>query len=403
MKEYKLNLDDIEEVESTPRRRHRHNHSHNHGEHRTTNAQYENNRSYHQNNYNNRNNAIENNNEINRNYRENNRNDDDRHHHRRNQRPQWYEFGFKQVLLMTVFSGSIIVLALSFIVNLVLTIKQVITPRFFLPSIVLIVLSFTFAGGILGTYIIPPNGRVHRPRFKELLLMRTLIPIIMLIVSLIFLLIGGDNIKSLKNNIMKAENLCKENKGLSMEEIYIKSNETLSKLMTLKNDMIYSFQNNLNCFPDAKCFKLTKDENNYICNSKNFIDKESINIKCEIIDFNNKTNQHFNNLNNQKNANLFLENCLDINKNFLKTNDNLFICESEYNLENIKFTQNLTKINDFKIESYLKEKEIKLNIEIRKNREITNKYENSRYNYDLECLRKPDYNISYLIFFVYLS
>ena len=41
MKEIQFNLDDIEEVETTPRRRHRHNHSHNNyqTDYKTVNAQ----------------------------------------------------------------------------------------------------------------------------------------------------------------------------------------------------------------------------------------------------------------------------------------------------------------------------------------------------------------------------
>ena len=197
MKEYKLNLDDIEEVESTPRRR-RHNHQMNNNRndnYKSISVPYEQQHVHHHQ-YNNNINEL--NKGIPRNFDENQHNN--RQHRHRPRPPHWSEFGCKQILLMTIFAISILVLFIAFFINLILTIKQVITPRFFLPSIVLIFLSFMFAGGVMGTYIEPPNMK-HKPRLKELLMMRTMIPIIMLIVSVIFLLIGGENVKTMKKNI----------------------------------------------------------------------------------------------------------------------------------------------------------------------------------------------------------
>ena len=401
MKEYKLNLDDIEEVESTPRRR-RHNHQFNNNRndnHKSITVPYEQEHSHHHHHHYN-NDYSELNKRGNINFDEN---QNYSHQHRRRPRPpHWSEFGCKQILLMIIFGISILVLCLAFFINLILTIKQVINPRFFLPSIILIFMSFMFAGGIMGTYIEPPNMK-HRPRLKELLMMRTIIPIIMLIVSLIFLMIGAENIKLMKKNISKAENLCKENKGLSMEEIYIKTNETLNELLTQKDNILYSYKNNLICFPNAKCVKINHNDNKYLCNSQDFDTNELSNIKCEAMKIDDKINQFLNNLKNQKDAYLFLDNCIDINKNFLKSNDNnLFRCESEYNLENIKFTKNLTQSTDVKIGGYLNDKVKKGNEEIKKNKEIVIKYEKSKYDYDLECLKKYDYTLSYLLINIYL-
>ena len=398
MKEIQFNLDDIEEVETTPRRRHRHNHSHNNyqNDYKTVNAQYEHNHSHHHHHHNDNSNVNLHNNDINRNFGSNiNTN------HHRHSRPEWSEFGCKQVILMSIFVGSLAVVLLSFFVNLILTIKQVVTPRFFLPSIVLIILSFSFGGGILGTYMSPPGMRRPIPK-SQLLIMRAMIPIIMLIVSIIFIMIGVENVKSLKKDINKAEDLCKENKGLSMVEIYIKSNDTFNLLKAKKNNMIYSLHHNLNCFPNAKCVKLNQEDNNYICNSKNFSNNENQNIKCNTIDINDNSNQLLNNFKNRNDANLFIENCIDIFKNFLKADNNLFKCESEYNLENIQFVQNLAQENDDKIINYLNNKVKTNNNELQKYRDIVIKYENSRYNYDLECLSKTDYKMSYLMINIYL-
>ena len=331
MKKKELNLDEIEEVEQTPRRWHNHNHDHMHNHmydnRRINNVPYE---RIHSNNsdYNQSNRINIDNDNIALNSDTNNSN---HQHHRRHRRPHWSEFGCKQILLMSIFVFSLSIMFFSFIVNLILTIKQVVTPRIFIPSIIIIILSFIFSGGIVGTYIIPPNRR-HPLKFRELILMRTIIPVVMLIISLIFLLIGADNIKSMKRDIHKAEDLCNQNKGLTMQEIYIKTNKTTNELIEKKNDFIYSFKNNLICFPTAKCVKLSQDTNQYLCNSQDFIMNNNSKKNCNILDINENINQFLNDIKSQKDAYLFLENCIDVNKNFLKSENKLFKCETEEDL-----------------------------------------------------------------------
>ena len=86
----------------------------------------------------------------------------------------------------------------------------------------------------MGTYLTPPHKRRNPLRVNELLIMRTFVPSIMLVISLLFLLLGGGNIKNLKEDLNKSEDLCKKNKGLSMEEIYIKTNKTTKELIAQK-------------------------------------------------------------------------------------------------------------------------------------------------------------------------
>ena len=401
MKKYQLNLDDIEEVGSTPTRRRRHNHTHNNldNNYKTVNISYDNNHSHQSNHYHNDSYNIQVNENRNNDITRDNYQDGRRRRHRH---PHWSEFGCKQILLMLIFGISISVLGLSFLVNLILTIKQVVIPRLFIPSIILIFLSFVFAGGIMGTYIEPPNGRRHKLKFNELVLMRTLIPTIMLVVSLIFLLIGGENVKSLLKDIHKTEDLCTSNKGLSMQEIYIKTNETTNNLLKIKDNLIYSNKNDLFCYPKAKCVKINKDSKEYICNSQDFITEESSNVKCDILNLNENMNQLFTNLKFQKDAILFTENCIDNNKNFFKSENKLFKCESENNLENINFSKNLTETNDRKYVSYLNDKAKNLRDEIKKGKEVIFRYENSRFDYDLDCLKNIDYKFSYLLLNIYL-
>ena len=83
-------------------------------------------------------------------------------------------------------------------------------------------------------------------------------------------------------------------------------------------------------------------------------------------------------------------------------NNNLFKCESEYNLEEIKFSKNLTHENEVNVNKYLNNKVKKSNDEIKKNKEFVMKYENSKYDYDLECLKNSDYKMSYILINIYL-
>ena len=389
MNNNRLKFEDIEEVQSAPRIRNRHNHTHN--DYRPINTTYDGNH-FHS--------------DINSNVNINGGNNEHQHHHHHHHhhhRPQWTEFGCKQIILMCIFGVSMGVLFLSFITNLILTIKQVMTPRFFLPSIILIFISFLCSGGIMGTYLTPPHKRRNPLRVNELLIMRTFVPSIMLVVSLLFLLLGGGNIKNLKEDLNKSEDLCKRNKGLSMEEIYIKTNKTTKELISQKEDIRYAFQNNLMCYPFPHFANINSGSNNYyICNSQDFIKNESIKINCDSINLKENSKQILQEIKNQKNGNLFFNNCLDLNKNFFKSEINLFKCESEYNLENIKFSKNLTMASDMNIKEYLNIKLVKILDEIKKGQEIIFKYEKTKYDYDLDCLHHNDYIFSHLLLNIYL-
>ena len=389
MNNNRLKFEDIEEVQSAPRRRNRHNHTHN--DYRPINTTYDGNH-FHS--------------DINSNVNINGGNNEHQHHHHHHHhhhRPQWTEFGCKQIILMCIFGVSMGVLFLSFITNLILTIKQVMTPRFFLPSIILIFISFLCSGGIMGTYLTPPHKRRNPLRVNELLIMRTFVPSIMLVVSLLFLLLGGGNIKNLKEDLNKSEDLCKRNKGLSMEEIYIKTNKITKELISQKEDIRYAFQNNLMCYPFPHCVNINSDSNNYyICNSQDFIKNESIKINCGSINLKENSKQILQEIKNQKNGNLFFNNCLDLNKNFFKSEINLFKCESDFNLENIKFSKNLSIASNMNIKEYLNIKLVKILDEIKKAKEIIFKYEKTKYDYDLDCLHHNDYIFSHLLLNIYL-
>ena len=279
------------------------------------------------------------------------------HRHRR-RRMKMMKFGCIQIILMTIFLMSIGVLILSFLTNLVLTINQVMTPKIFMPSIILIFLSFLFSASVLGSYIAPMEHNQFRIKYKEILITRSMAPIIMFIISFIFILGGDNNIKNLKNELTRSQNICEENKGMSMEEIYIKANETLDKYINEKNKLIYSFNNKLICFPIPRCVRLNSESNKYICNSQDFIinNDETSKIKCDILNNDNNSMNIIDNLKPEKDANIFLENCFNLNINFLVEKNNIIQCESDMNLEKINFSKNITLKSNKNIGIYLNQK-----------------------------------------------
>ena len=410
MKKKQLNWDDIEEVDShRPRRRMRNNQEHNNINNINNDHPY----NYSDNNRLTINNESQvqisgidyeipyNNNNSNSHSHGNHGNHGNHRHRRR--RMKMMKFGCIQIILMTIFLMSIGVLILSFLTNLVLTINQVMTPKIFMPSIILIFLSFLFSASVLGSYIAPMEHNQFRIKYKEILLTRSMAPIIMFIISFIFILGGDNNVKNLKNELTRSQNICEENKGMSMEEIYIKANETLDKYINEKNKLIYSFNNKLICFPIPRCVRLNSESNKYICNSQDFIinNDETSKIKCDILNNDNNSMNIIDNLKPEKDANIFLENCFNLNINFLVEKNNIIQCVSDMNLEKINFNKNITLKSDKNIGIYLNQNLKKINDKIQQKKQIIKKYETSNYNYDLECLKEADYKLSYLMLNIY--
>ena len=356
-----FDLNDIEEVETRPKKRanQRENHTHNH--------------------------------DYNHNHNHNYRN-------KRREPILTEKLGFVQYLILFLFCLSFFVLMFSFLINLILTIKIIVTPRIFMPSIIIFFLTFLFSGGIFGTYINPPPMNRNRLRKGEMIMLRSIAPFIMLIISIIFLLFGLSNIKILKNDIKRSQNICESNKGLTMNEIYIKLNKTNYELEQTKNNLIYVFNNNYVCFPKGKCIKLKDEENNYICNTDEFIKYENIsNARCDKVNFDIK---NIYTIGKDRDANLFIENCHEINEKELAI-ANIFKCESKKDLSKIKLMPNFDVQVKSEIEKYYNNKLDNYNNETEKIKEMIYLYENSDFSYNLECYNPLDYNLIFLLIKLY--
>ena len=304
------------------------------------------------------------------------------------------KFGYIEKLLMGIFLISLFVLFFTVLIIIIFSIKKILLPKIFMPSILIYILTFFFAGGILGTYVNPLPGRMYMIRKNEILMMRNFTPIIMLIICIILGVFSLNNIKSMEKNIKKAQKICESNKGLSMEEIYLKLNKTNYDLQQARYNLIYIFNNNLVCFPKGKCFKLIK-ENHYICNIDNYINyyNNISDIKCNKIYFENKNEDY---KNQSKMIKLFFENCEEINKNNLGIYE-LYDCQSKENLEKIKLISNWDENNKIKIENFFNNKLEKYNSEIQKIDKMISEYDKSEFNYDLECYNSLDYKLSFFL------
>jgi len=370
-----FNIDDIEEVESGPKRIRRNRMHHNHDQH-----------DHHEHNHNNN---------------SNNSNPQHHHHHHRHYRRVLFtkKLGFAEKLLMIIFIISLTVLFFSFLINLILTIRGILTPRIFFPSIIFFILSFLFSGGMLGSYVAPPPGKKLVYREGELFMIRILSPLIMVVVTVIFYLFSLENIKALKANLKNVQSICESNKGLSMEAIYNIFNKTNIELEKNKNNLEYIFNKNLVCFPLGKCVKSKNGK--YICNTDEFIKYNNLtdDTKCERLNMNETYNLNLFN-ESYEDDKLFINNCKEINENIVSLG-NIFKCQSNRNLANIKILPNWSKNDKIKIENYFNKKLDGYNSQLTKIKGVIYNYENSDYNYNLECYDSIDYKFCYFLINIY--
>ena len=328
-----------------------------------------------------------------------NHNHNHNHNYRNKKRRTFFitKLGFLQYIVLILFFLSIFVLFFSFFINLILTIKTIIIPKIFMPGIILFFMTFLFSGGILGTYVPPSSWEKNNLRNGDIIILRIISPIIMLIISIIFLIFGLDNIKYLKKDIKDSQNICQSNKDLTMEEIYIKSNQTNYELEKTRFNIIYLYNNNLICYPKGKCIKLKNEENNYICNTDDFIKNENIyDVKCNKVSYDIK---NIYTIDKDKDANIFIENCNEINeKDLLITN--IFKCESRKDLTKIK-SSNVDVNDKSKIDNYYNNKIDNCKKKMQKNREMMDTYDNSIFSYHLNCYYSLDYTLIFLLINVY--
>ena len=82
-------------------------------------------------------------------------------------------------------------------------------------------------------------------------------------------------------------------------------------------------------------------------------------------------------------------------------NIDIFKCESKTNLEGITNVQEWNENDKKKVEAFFNNKLDNYTKEIDKLKKIITNYENSIFNYDLECYTSLDYKLSYFMINIY--
>ncbi len=312
-----------------------------------------------------------------------------------------FSLPFLGIIFAIIFGISFTILSISLFTNVIFTIKAFYLPKIFMPSILLFVASFTSSGGGIGSYAseITNIKTVNRKLNKlEEINLRKFSSFFMLIMCILFLPSGLNNIFSLKEKIYKSQKYCELNNGKSIGHEYLKFLDQRDELKFFKNQTKFIFENGLSCLEQTKCIKLNLFTDSYICNNnlkKNFTNlSEEINclpfLSSEISNFSNE----------KEYIKLFVSSCLEKDKNFTNkiykfiTKDNLELTNSQNDTVLIEKIYN-ERMNNYKINNS--------NIN-----EYIDSYNGTEYTYDLECFSKNDYRvcnflINFYIFNFYLT
>jgi hypothetical protein len=256
-------------------------------------------------------------------------------------------------------------------------------PRIFLPAVVIYIGSFICGGGIVGSY-----GPIDNQELNYIY-MRKCASIAMLLICLItFPFFFFQNL-SFYISVKDSKDFCLENEFKSKEEIYIDLMKEKDGLNYIRNNFKNILKNGLTCFEKQKCVKSILDSDSFICNY-NYPEIMKENIDCKKI----YETEHL--LNNLEDANVanFVSSCLELKKELIKPENELYKCSSYLNLCKSDSINN--KEENKKIENYYEEKD---NTYKNKIIEIEKKMNNIKFNdysYETSCLS----NISY--FFILL-
>ena len=243
------------------------------------------------------------------------------------------------------------------IINFIFLILKIFIPRIFFPGIIIYIASFIFAGGIVGSY-----GPINKSE-PQLMQMRKCSSIIMLFICIgicpIFLY---QNI-NFYSNIKKAKLFCLENNGKARGDIYNELAKEKESVFSLRTKM-------------------------FVCNY-NYEEKVSNTAKC------NKIFETDNLINSFDDANMgsFASSCIELKKDKIRPNIELFRCISSKNL--CKEDSN-TEEEKIEIEKYHTKKIEIYNKDIIDIQQKLDNLDADIYFYEDKCYS----NSQYFIFFI---
>ena len=279
---------------------------------------------------------------------------------------------------------SIIVLNITFIINIILIRKDIIIPRIFFPSSLLFILTILCAGGIVGSF-----GAVKNISQIDLLIMRKCASIFMLLCSIIILPISLYQKIKLSFSFEEGREFCKENDYKPKSLIYFQSKSLKDNLLSTKNKLEELYQSGITCLEKQKCLRAVEKSDIYVCNY-NYLNK------CKEIYEVIETMRTY-----RKNKLLhkFISACMENNEVNKISNPEfvdmkLYTCTSEENLE-----AKINKNDEKYVKEFYKKKMKEFQKRLNEYDYAIDLYKENEYIYDIKCFRNRDYRlIKFLIF-----
>ena len=298
---------------------------------------------------------------------------------------------FRKTLLSKIyfimFSTSIVLLVAITIINIIFIFYEILLPRIFFPGLIIYIATFICAGAGVGSY-----GPVNRSE-PQLMYMRKCTSIVMLIICLIIFPIFLYQNFNLYSSINEAKNFCIENNGKSKGDIYSALFEEKERIFALRKNLHYKHKNGLTCLESQKCLKSISNSQIFVCNYNH--QEKYNNSRCNKVF---ETDQVMNTFDNANMA-YFVASCMDLKKDKIRPNIEIYRCFSSKNLCK---DDSITKEEENEIEINHK-KNIKKNDE--QIFDIDRKLYNvgyEMYSYDMNCSSNIIFNLLLIVVILFI-
>lgn len=310
------------------------------------------------------------------------------HHHHINKK----HFHFRKTLLsktyLVLFLTCIVTLLIITIINIILKLNEFNFPTIFFPGLLIYIATFICAGGVLGSY--GPINRIE----PDLMQMRKCSSIVMFIICVvIFPIFFYQNI-NFYSSIKESKIYCLENNNKSKGEIYSQLIDEKEKLYVLRNNFEYKYKNGLTCLENRKCVKSISNSKLFICNF-NYEEMFENNTKC------NKVFETDHLVNTFDNANMayFVSSCMDLKKDKIRPDLELFRCISNKNLCK---EDSITDKDKLELQKYYDKNTANYDKQIANVSAILETYYDELYSYEETCYSNRVYIFCYFLIFLHI-
>lgn len=302
-------------------------------------------------------------------------------------------FHFRKTLLsktyLVLFFTCIVTLLIITVINIILKINGFTFPTIFFPGLLIYIATFICAGGVLGSYGSPIN-RIE----PDLMQMRKCSSIVMLIICVvIFPIFFYQNI-NFYSSLKESKIYCSENNNKSKGEIYSQLIDEKEKLYGLRNNFEHKHKNGLTCLENRKCVKSISNSRLFICNY-NYEEMFQNNTKC------NKVFETDHLVNTFDNANMayFVSSCINLKKDKIRPDLELFRCISNKNLCK---EDSITDKDKLELQKYYDKNSAYYDKEIANVSAILETYYDELYSYEETCYNNNVYLFCYFLIFLHI-